>query len=402
MKLKSLLQNRSIITLFSFLVATFIIGIADALQTPTLSRFLTDEIKVSPFLVGLFFSISAIAEVVISFLLALYSDKQGNRRNIILFCCAMGIIDSIIFAFTRHYITLVIAVVLLASLASAAMPQIFALAREYAIKSGRNIVTFNALLRAQISLAWVLGPPLSFILVVDFGFITMYLFAAVLFLLAIIVVVSLLPSMHRKDVKKVKAVGHSENILSNPSVILLFIATVFMWTSNMMYIIDMPLYTEQTLKLSLALPGHLMGISAAIEIPVMLIASLLVPRFGKKELFCFGIVCGMVFYSGMILFENEWVLICLQLFNGIFIGIIASIGIIYFQDLMPNRAGVASTLFTNGIACSVILAGLIQGSITEFFGHHVIYLIALGMIVISFLCCLLVRPSSLVSWTDWC
>ncbi|VEA71810.1 Sugar efflux transporter A [Serratia rubidaea] len=54
-------------------------------------------------------------------------------------------------------------------------------------------------------------------------------------------------------------------------------------------------------------------------------------------------------------------LIGLQLFNAIFIGIIAGIGMLYFQDLMPGRPGAATTMFTNSISTGVILAGVLQG-----------------------------------------
>jgi Major Facilitator Superfamily. len=83
-------------------------------------------------------------------------------------------------------------------------------------------------------------------------------------------------------------------------------------------------------------------------------------------------------------------LIGLQFFNGLFIGIIASIGLIYFQDLLPKRTGVASTLFNNCISCSIILAGMLQGIISANFGHHMIYVIALAMISVSFIFCLII------------
>lgn len=63
----------------------------------------------------------------------------------------------------------------------------------------------------------------------------------------------------------------------------------------------------------------------------------------------------------------------LQLFNAIFIGIIAGIGMLYFQDLMPGRPGAATTLFTNSISTGVILAGVLQGALVENLGHYAVY-----------------------------
>lgn len=383
------IKQKAYIILGSFLVAAFIIGIAGALQAPTLSRYLAEDVKVNPYQVGLFYSINAVAGIVVSFLLAQYSDNKGVRRNIILFCCLMGIGNCITFAFSRQYFILVTVGIFFSAFTSAAMPQIFASAREYTDKTGRNVDVFNGILRAQLSLAWVIGPPLSFALAVNYGFTIMYLSAAVMFFVAMLIVFLCFPVIKR-PASVTKKQEPKEKIFKNPNVILLFIASISMGTANMMYLIDMPLYIDDILPGSPSLPGHLMGIAAAIEIPAMLIASMLVPRFGNKNLICFAVICGIIFYIGMVSTQNEWMLIGLQFFNGLFIGIVASIGLIYFQDLLPKRTGVASTLFNNCISCSIILAGMLQGIISANFGHHMIYVIALAMISVSFIFCLII------------
>ena len=385
------IKQKAYIILGSFLVAAFIIGIAGALQAPTLSRYLAEDVKVNPYQVGLFYSINAVAGIVISFLLAQYSDNKGVRRNIILFCCLMGIGNCITFAFSRQYFILVTVGIFFSAFTSAAMPQIFASAREYTDKTGRNVVVFNGILRAQLSLAWVIGPPLSFALAVNYGFTIMYLSAAAMFFVAMLIVFLCFPVIKRPT-SVTKKQEPKEKIFNNPNVILLFIASISMGTANMMYLIDMPLYIDDILPGSPSLPGHLMGIAAAIEIPAMLIASMLVPRFGNKNLICFAVICGIIFYIGMVSTQNEWMLIGLQFFNGLFIGIIASIGLIYFQDLLPKRTGVASTLFNNCISSSIILAGMLQGVISANFGHQSIYTISLAMVILSFILCLIIQP----------
>ncbi len=67
-----------------------------------------------------------------------------------------------------------------------------------------------------------------------------------------------------------------------------------------------------------------------------------------------------------------------------FIGIIAGIGMLWFQDLMPGRPGAATTMFTNSISTGMILAGVIQGTLSERFGHIAVYWLALGLAVAAF------------------
>ena len=76
-----------------------------------------------------------------------------------------------------------------------------------------------------------------------------------------------------------------------------------------------------------------------------------------------AVAAGVLFYAGLILFHSREALLALQLFNAVFIGIVAGIGMLWFQDLMPGRAGSATTLFTNSISTGVILAGVIQGAL---------------------------------------
>ena len=49
----------------------------------------------------------------------------------------------------------------------------------------------------------------------------------------------------------------------------------------------------------------------------------------------------------MLTVHTPALLLALQLLNAIYIGILAGIGMLYFQDLMPGRAGAATTLYTN-------------------------------------------------------
>jgi len=90
----------------SFMLVAFMIGIAGALQAPTLSLFLSREVGVEHFWIGLFYTINAIAVILISLWLAKPSDAQGDRRKLIMFCCLMAVGNALLFAFNRHYLTL--------------------------------------------------------------------------------------------------------------------------------------------------------------------------------------------------------------------------------------------------------------------------------------------------------
>ncbi|MCL8357822.1 sugar efflux transporter SetA, partial [Escherichia coli] len=232
----------------AFMLVAFMMGVAGALQAPTLSLFLSREVGAQPFWIGLFYTVNAIAGIGVSLWLAKRSDSQGDRRRLIIFCCLMAIGNALLFAFNRHYLTLITCGVLLASLANTAMPQLFALAREYADNSAREVVMFSSVMRAQLSLAWVIGPPLAFMLALNYGFTVMCSIAAGIFTLSLVLIAFMLPSVARVELP-------SENALSmqggwqDSNVRMSVVASTVMWTCYTMYIIDMPLWISRELGL---------------------------------------------------------------------------------------------------------------------------------------------------------
>lgn len=366
----------------AFMLVAFMMGVAGALQASTLSLFLSREVGAQPFWIGLFYTVNAIAGIGVSLWLAKRSDSQGDRRKLIIFCCLMAIGNALLFAFNRHYLTLITCGVLLASLANTAMPQLFALAREYADNSAREVVMFSSVMRAQLSLAWVIGPPLAFMLALNYGFTVMFSIAAGIFTLSLVLIAFMLPSVARVELP-------SENALSmqggwqDSNVRMLFVASTLMWTCNTMYIIDMPLWISSELGLPDKLAGFLMGTAAGLEIPAMILAGYYVKRYGKRRMMVIAVAAGVLFYTGLILFHSRLALMTLQLFNAVFIGIVAGIGMLWFQDLMPGRAGAATTLFTNSISTGVILAGVIQGAIAQSWGHFAVYWVIAVISVIA-------------------
>ena len=276
----------------AFMLVAFMMGVAGALQAPTLSLFLSREVGVPPFWVGLFYTVNAIAGIVVSLALARRSDSRGDRRKLIMFCCLMAVGNALLFAFNRHYLTLITCGVMLASLASTAMPQLFALAREYADSSAREVVMFSSIMRAQISVAWVVGPPMAFMLALNYGFTAMYAIAAGIFVISLVLVALWLPSVKRIEQPADIAVTEVSG-WGNKNVRMLFIASTMMWTCNTMYIIDMPLWISSELGLPDSLAGVLMGTAAGLEIPAMILAGYYVKRFGKRKMMVSAVAAGV-------------------------------------------------------------------------------------------------------------
>lgn len=168
--------------------------------------------------------------------------------------------------------------------------------------------------------------------------------------------------------------------------LLLFSICTLMWGTNSLYIINMPLFIINELHLPEKLAGLMMGTAAGLEIPTMLIAGYYARRFGKRFLMRLSAVAGVLFYVGMLTVHTPALLLAMQVLNAIYIGILAGIGMLYFQDLMPGQAGAATTLYTNTTRVGWIIAGSLAGVVAEIWSYHAVFWIALAMGVVTQAC----------------
>ncbi len=200
------------VTSSAFLIVAFLTGIAGALQTPTLSLFLTNEVHVRPAMVGFFFTGSAVIGILVSQFLAGRSDRQGDRKQLIVVCCLLGVLACVLFAEPE----------LLHFAVRRRLPQQLwfdrqptdvrpraRACRQNRPRSGDVQLHFAP----QFSLAWVIGPPLAYALAMGFGFTAMYLSAAAAFIVCGIMVWLFLPSMRKA---KAVATGRLEAPRTHP------------------------------------------------------------------------------------------------------------------------------------------------------------------------------------------
>ena len=118
------------------------------------------------------------------------------------------------------------------------------------------------------------------------------------------------------------------------------------------------------------LAGILMGTAAA---PRSLHAAggVLHPAaFGKRPMMLLAVLAGVGFYAGLVTLSRSGALIALQLLNAIFVGIVAGIGMSYFQDLMPEPwpGWQPPCLPTASATGSHHMAGAIAGTVAEISG----------------------------------
>ena len=75
-----------------------------------------------------------------------------------------------------------------------------------------------------------------------------------------------------------------------------------------------------------------------------------------------------------------------QIFLALFLAILLGLGISYFQDILPDFPGYASTLFANAMVIGQLLGNLLGGAMSHWVGLRMVFVSAtsifIGMILI--------------------
>ncbi|EGR0231305.1 MFS transporter [Vibrio vulnificus] len=385
----SMLQDRTAIL---FVITATIIGLCGAFFYPLTSLFLVEQLNASPMMLSLYMVVAVISSVSVSQVIAGKSDRGWQRKTILLISVSCQLVTVVSFIFIRDYWIAIAVVALLGSISGAAFGQLFALGREYGDKYVTDSASFVSTMRAGIAIAWVFGPPLAFLLKAAYGFEASFTVAAIVIALSILVIFRGIPNVERNlRVEKEPSRANGGWVSSvNPLVFIYCLIIVLAFAANNLYIVSMPLYLSQELKVDANWLGVLFGVAALCEIPVMLWAGKLARRWSALTIMKAGIASGVLFYSAMLVATNYTHLIVAQILNGIFIGTCATLGMVVMQDMMKDKLGTASTLFSNMLQLSMLVSSLSVGIVGELFNYYssfYVSLLGVSLALILLICC---------------
>jgi MFS transporter, SET family, sugar efflux transporter len=123
-----------------------------------------------------------------------------------------------------------------------------------------------------------------------------------------------------------------------------------------------------------------LGLCAAIEIPLMLVFGAMAARWPMHRLVLAGTGFGTAYCLATIFATSIWQVALAQVLHACFVCTIGGLGISYFQELMPTALGRATTLFSNAGRISGMLSGLAFG-LAQVHGYRLAFVMALGLAI---------------------
>ncbi|MFG1673721.1 sugar efflux transporter [Micromonospora sp. NPDC049282] len=368
------------------------VGTSFAVVMPFLSLFLDTEVRADPLRVTVFLVVAPLSGVAVAALVGRLSDRRPIRRRLLIGAALAGMLGAGLTAFVRDYWILLGLTVTLTALAGALFPQSFAYARQLLDRDSpaRAALGISAV-RTVFSLAWVGGPPLAALLLSVGGFRLVYGAAAAMYALAALIATLRLEELPVPPRPAPDERGAGPPGASRWRLALTVAAFTMMQCPLTLGVQVLPLFIGRELRGDPADAGLVLGLCAALEIPVMLGLGALTARVRLRPLILLGGGCGVAYYAIAAGAPSVAVLLGAQPVNALFIAAVSGVGIAYVQDLLPGQPGRATTLFTNTFPIGAMLAGPLLGLATQV-GFRWAYVMNVALCAAGLLVLLLARP----------
>lgn len=432
----------------TYVVVCVLIAISGSLFAPVMSYYLNTELGFDPIHISIVFALLPLATIAIVQTIARFSDMGLQRPMIICIASLFGIASSMVLYSRPDFVTMCTIGLICLGTHPVAFPQIFASAREFAIKHVKQgSLMFTTFLRSLTSLSWVVGPPLAFAIALGGSFNLLFTVTAVIFFLCFLASYFFLPNVfdanqgegspesadgkvnaaanadskasaeasadssaetsaaasaagaenHAPDAEQVNQAAKAARLAGakvawwkDGSVMMLFAGTGLIFTAFSSYISSMPLYVTQELQLSNSLPGYIMGLAAFLEIPLMFLGAKLSKIIGLKTVVLIGAISLFVFLVLLHWTTTPAQLLAVQIFPALFIAFLGSIGMVLFQEMLPTIPGQSTSLFINASTAGQIAGGGMI-SLAESGSYMTIYNGGMGIAVVGVILIALVK-----------
>ena len=349
-----------------FVVNMLLLGMGIAVTVPYLILFATKDLGMTTTQYGLLLALAAISQFIVNSIIARFSDTHHlNRKILIITALFMGAVSFSIYFYVHQIWLFIVLYALFQGLFAPAMPQLYASARESInASSSRDRAKFaNTVLRSMFSLGFLFGPFIGAQLIELKGYSGLFggTIAIILFTL----------------------------ILKDKSLFIPFIAFILLHIGQWMYTMNMPLFVTDYLNEKERYVGYLASLCAGLEVPFMVILGILSAKLPTRTLLIIGSVFGGAFYFSIGVFKNFHMMLVGQICLAIFLAILLGLGISYFQDILPDFPGYASTLFANAMVIGQLGGNLLGGVMSHWVGLENVFFVSassifVGMILILF------------------
>jgi SET family sugar efflux transporter-like MFS transporter len=360
-------------------------GLQLAFLSPALALILVELYGATTAEVGWVLALYNAGGFLASLLVPAYADRRRDYLGPMLGCA----IATVVLAGTLSAVTTLplatVALIVIGGPAGVGSSMLFAHLRHSGSRPADIVNT-----RAIVSVAWIAGPPLATVIIGWLGN------RAILVAIAAVAVLNIgttaIMIRHRRAAATRAAAGGGTPTSATPTdespvgrlgIVLVTAAFVLLQAGNATAMTMMTIYVTQTLRLDVLWAGISLGVTAALEVPALVLIGRLTGRFASLGLIATGCVAGIAYYVALAFATGPVMLLALQPLNAWCFAAIAGVGLTLFQQMIA-RPGLATGLYMNTRRIGAIVSGpvIALGSLTVL-GQRGIFLAAAALTVIS-------------------
>jgi SET family sugar efflux transporter-like MFS transporter len=368
---RKLLTHRGFVVILG---CNLLLGLAYSFVAPFMSMFGTLEVGMRPLAFGVFMTLTSFSAVVVSTVLAHWSDRGVSRRTMLLIGSGCGLLGYVGYAFVRDVLWLTVIGATILAVSSITFSQLFAHAREVLGRSDvpeKETPLYMNVFRLIFSLAWTAGPAVASWVMVLYSYRGMFLVAAAMFGLLTLAVwlwvpVSL-PTMASRAAHVPLGVA-----LRRPDLLAYFVGFVLIFAATTISMMNLPLLVLQTLGGDTRQVGIVYSLGPVFELPLLFYFGILATRGDHGRVIRIGVVIAVAYYALLMLVRAPWQIYPLQILGAAATAVFAGVAITFFQNYLPGQAGTATNLYASAQRVGSMAGYLLFGVLDTALGHRAV------------------------------
>ena len=379
------------------LACQVLLGLAYSFIAPFMSMFGTLEVHMSDMVFGLFMTVTVVSAIVISTILARWSDTHLSRRAVLTLSSLCGSLGYLGYAYCRDVIWLTIIGSTILAVSTTTFSQLFAHARELLARSpipASETPLYMNVFRLFFALSWTVGPAIGAWALTAWSYQGIFLMAAGTFLVLFGVVLWQIPSAPPPAASAATKAQLTplREALRRPDLLAYFTGLTLICCCVTMGMMNLPLLVLDDLGGTKQHVGIIYSVAPVFELPFMLYFGWKATQGDQAKIMRWGAGIAIVYYALLAMVGAPWHIYPVQILSAAMVAVISGVAITFFQDYLPGQMGTATNLYSTAQRIGSTAGYLTFGFLAQALGHRAVFAICTGLCTVALVLFYLFRP----------
>jgi SET family sugar efflux transporter-like MFS transporter len=323
---------------------------------PMMSFFIVEGLNAEPWQIGLYTGLVMPLTLAVNRWAGERLDNHFPVRQLLIVSVLAFVFLSALLTQITSLLMLLVLIAPLMSLSNMGAGVVFTFGRLYAEQEKMDVARVNSWLRMMVSLAWMIGPAISFSIVAKFGFKSAFLSAFGIGVVYLVLWHVVVPAGFRSTRERRKTTGREP---INWGLQIAGLTCLGFVITNSLFVSAMPLFFVRETGLPGATPGLSLSVKCLVEVFVIFGSVRLAERIGTRQVLMLAACLAAI---SMVLFAQVtalWQALAIAILEGTYYGLFAGVAISFVQSYAVDRPGRATAVYMN----SLFLGGMI-GSVS--------------------------------------